>query len=101
MSTITKLSQDVIQYYKNITSPIGANMRIQRDIQILTVQKMLTSDKRKTREMSKGAGRKRILDGLLEIHAFTVSFLSATRRIHKLQAPEFRHADPRELEFPN
>ena len=25
MSTITKLSQDVTQYYKNITSPIGAN----------------------------------------------------------------------------
>jgi len=33
MSTITKLSQDVTQYYKNITSPIGANARIQRDVQ--------------------------------------------------------------------
>ena len=32
MSTITKLSQDAIQYYKNITSPIGAKGRIQRDI---------------------------------------------------------------------
>jgi len=32
MSTITKLPQDVTQYYKNITSPIGANARIQRDI---------------------------------------------------------------------
>jgi len=31
--TITKLSQDVIQYYNNITSPIGY-ARIQRDIQI-------------------------------------------------------------------
>jgi len=30
MSTITKLSPDVTQYYKNITSPIGANERIQR-----------------------------------------------------------------------
>jgi len=30
----TKLSQDVTKYYKNITSPIGANTRIQRDIQI-------------------------------------------------------------------
>jgi len=29
MSAITKLSQNVKQYYKNITSPIGANARIQ------------------------------------------------------------------------
>jgi len=28
MSTITKLSQDVTQYYKNITSLIGTNARI-------------------------------------------------------------------------
>jgi len=27
MSTITKLSQDVTQYYKNITIPIGANAK--------------------------------------------------------------------------
>jgi len=27
-STATKLLQDVIQYYKNITSPIGATARI-------------------------------------------------------------------------
>jgi len=33
MNTITKLSQDVTQYYKNITSPIDANARIQSDIQ--------------------------------------------------------------------
>jgi len=32
MNTVTKLSQDVTQYYKNITSPIGANSRIQSDI---------------------------------------------------------------------
>jgi len=31
MSIITKSSQDVIQYYKNITSPIRANARIQRE----------------------------------------------------------------------
>ena len=30
MSVVTKLSPDVTQYYKNITSPIGANARIQR-----------------------------------------------------------------------
>ena len=43
MSTITKLSpffghikgsRGVTQYYKNITLPIGANMRTQRDIQV-------------------------------------------------------------------
>ena len=39
MSTITKLSPDVTQYYKNITSPIDANARIQWDVQVWTVQK--------------------------------------------------------------
>jgi len=34
MSTITKLSPVVTQYYKNITLPIGANARIQGDIQV-------------------------------------------------------------------
>jgi len=32
MSIITKLSPDVTQYYKNITSPISASARIQRDV---------------------------------------------------------------------
>jgi len=27
-----KVTPDVTQYYKNITSPIGANVRIQRDV---------------------------------------------------------------------
>jgi len=36
MSTITKLSHDVTQYYKNITSPVGVIVRIQRDIQLFT-----------------------------------------------------------------
>ena len=57
MSTITKLSQDVTQYYKNITSPIDVNTRIQRDIQVRTVQRALTSYKKKIREMSKRPGR--------------------------------------------
>ena len=34
MSTIIKLSQVMTTYYKNITSLIGANARIQRDIQV-------------------------------------------------------------------
>jgi len=54
MSTITKLSQDVIQYYKNITSLIGANARIQRDIQLWTIQRALLSYKRKTRGTNRG-----------------------------------------------
>ena len=53
MSTFTKFSQNVTQYYKNITSPIGANARILRDIQLRTVQKALISYKRKTRETSR------------------------------------------------
>ena len=57
MSTITKLSQDVTQYYKNIISPIGANARVQRDIQLWTVQKALTSYKRKVERQARGAGR--------------------------------------------
>ena len=57
MSTIIKLSQDVTQYYKNITSPIGVNVRIQSGIQSWTVQRMLTSHKGKTREPSRRPGR--------------------------------------------
>jgi len=43
MSTITKLSPDVTQYYKNITSLIGVNTKIQRDVQEWTVQGALMS----------------------------------------------------------
>ena len=32
--TLGQQSPDVTQYYKNITSPIGAIVRIQRDIQV-------------------------------------------------------------------
>ena len=35
--TNTNLSHDVTQYYKNITSSIGVNARIQRDIQLWIV----------------------------------------------------------------
>ena len=58
MSTITKLSSDVAQYYKNITSPIRANVRIQRDVQVWTVQMMLTSlQKKNSRETQRGPRR--------------------------------------------
>ena len=33
-STIIKLSKDVTQYYKNITLPISAKVRIQEDLQV-------------------------------------------------------------------
>jgi len=58
----------VTHYYKNITSSIGANARIQRDIQLWTVQKALTSHKRKTREPS-GTWKDKASDGLPIIHA--------------------------------
>ena len=57
MSTITKLSPSVTQYYKNITSPIGANVRIQGDIQVWIVQKEAQSHNRKTLEPSRGPER--------------------------------------------
>jgi len=56
MSTIIKLSPDVTQYYINITSPIGAIKRIQRDIQVWIVQRALTSYRKKTWETSRGVG---------------------------------------------
>ena len=74
MSTITKLSQDVTQYYKNITSPIGANVRIQRDVQVWTVQKALTSLQRENSRDAQGAWKDRALDGLLGIHASAAHF---------------------------
>ena len=40
-------------------------------------------------------------DGLLMFHASTAHFLSATGRIHKLQASESEYEDPGELELPN
>ena len=55
-STITKLSQDVTQYYKNIASPIGAKVRIGNTIMNSTT--CAHEYKRKTRESSMGHGRK-------------------------------------------
>ena len=69
MSTITKLSSDVTQYYKNITSPIGANARIQRDVQVWTVQGHSRVYREKTRETRRGVEKDRASDGLLEIYA--------------------------------
>jgi len=34
VSTLTKLLPDETQYYTNISSPIGANARIQGDVQV-------------------------------------------------------------------
>ena len=52
MSTITRLSQDMTQYYKIITSPIGANARIQRDI-IMNGARDVQELQKKTQEMSR------------------------------------------------
>ena len=69
MSAITKLSLDVTQYYKNITSPIGDIERVQRDMQVCTVQKELMSYKRKYSRDEQRAWKDRASDGLLMIHA--------------------------------
>ena len=70
MSTIIKLSQDVTQYYKNITSPISANTRTQRDT-IMNSTKALTSYKRKNSRDKQGAWKDRAPDGELLTHDAT------------------------------
>ena len=57
------------KYYKNITSPIGANARIQEMYKYEQYKWHSRVYRRKTREMRKGAWKDRALDGLLEIHA--------------------------------
>jgi len=100
MSTITKLSQDVTQYYKNITSPIRVIARIQRDIQICTVQKSAHELQKKNSRDEQGALKDRALDGLSMIHASAVYLWLATGRIYKLQAPGSGHADLGKSETP-
>ena len=96
MSTITKLSPEVIQYYMNITSLICAIARIQVDVQVWTVQRQAQSHNRKTLEPNNGAWKDGAPDGLLEIHATAAPLWSATGRIHTLQAPWPGHEDPGE-----
>ena len=57
MSTITKLSQIVTQYYKNITSPIGTNTRIQREIQYEQYNRCSRVSKEKLERWAKGPRR--------------------------------------------
>ena len=58
MSIITKLSQDVTQYYKNITSPIGANTEYKKIYNYEQYKRCSRVTKRKIREFSKGPERK-------------------------------------------
>jgi len=99
MRIITRLSQET-QYYKNITSLIGTNVKIQEIYKYEQYKRC----SRVTKEMSRDkqeAWKKRTRDGLLEIHAFTVPLWSATQRIHKLQAPGYGRADPGKSELSN
>ena len=73
MSTIIKLSQDVIQNYKNITSPIGANARIQRDIQLRMIQKRSRVTKEKPKRRAGGLERIGLQTGLSLIHDATTA----------------------------
>ena len=86
------------QYYKNITSPIGANAKIQRDNELYKRRSRVTKGKLE----SWAAGLERYAsDGLPMIHASVAHLWSATRRIHKLQALKSGHADLGESELPN
>jgi len=62
---------------------------------------MLKSDKRETQEMSRGPEKKRTLDGLPKIQAFTVPLWTAIGRIHKFQTLGSEHPNPEESELPN
>ena len=64
MSTITKLSLGVTQYYKNITSPIGANVRIQKRYIIMNGTKGAHESQRENSRAEQGAREDRVLDGL-------------------------------------
>ena len=100
MNTITKLSQNVTQYYKNITSPIDANARIQivYNYELYKRRSRVTKENLESRE---GSWKDRVSDGLPMIHALAAHLWSATGIIYKLQAPRSGHEDPGELELPN
>jgi len=68
-------------YYKNITSPTGANTRIQGDIQVWTVQMEAQSHNRKTLKPSRKAWKDGASNGLSEIYASVAPLWSATGRI--------------------
>jgi len=69
MSTITKLSQDVTQYYKNITSPDRRKCENTKRYAIINCTNKGSGHKRKTLETSKGVWKDRASDGIPMIHA--------------------------------
>ena len=69
MSTITKLSPEVTQYYKNITSPIDANARItNRYTSMNSIKGAHELHKENSRD-EQGVWKDKVLDGLPMIHA--------------------------------
>jgi len=89
------------KYYKNIISPIGANARIQRGIQVWKVQIALTSLQKEKSRDAQGAWKDRASDDLLVIHSSSAPLWSATGRTHKLQTLRPEHEDPEESELPS
>ena len=100
MSTITKLSPEVIQYYMNITSQVCAIARYNEVYKNEQYKRRSRVYKRKTRETHMGAWKDMASDGLLEIHTTAAPLWSATGRIHKLQALRPGHEDLGESELP-
>ena len=84
MSTITKLSPDVTQYYKNITFIDRRKCENTKSSSMNSTNNAHEFTERKLR----GAWKDRASDGLLEIHATAALLRSATRRIQTLQAPK-------------
>ena len=99
-STFIKLSRDVTQYYKKITSSIGTNARIQ-ECTSMNSKMEAQSHNRKTLEPNKRAWKDGALDDLPVIHTTAAHLRSATGRIHKLQAPRSGHEDSGESELPS
>ena len=57
MNTITKLSQDVTQYYKNITALIGTNARNTKRYTIMNSTKSAHELQKENSKGSRGPGR--------------------------------------------
>jgi len=88
------------QYYNKITSPIDANARIQRAVQLWTVQRCSRIKKGNSRP-EQGAWKDRASDDLSMIYTTAAHLWSVTRKIHKFQTLEFGQADLGESELPN
>ena len=95
----TMLSQNMIQYYMNITSSRGAKYELQWDIQEWTEQKELTSYKKESREPSNRGWRKD--SGRSTVDPLRYHYvIPINRKSTMVQAPRSGHVGSGESEAP-